>query len=151
MTLDIDVAHLVSLVKASLGQIEYEFGAKPAFGSAPGDDNCKTSDCSGFVRWLIYSATGGEIELPLASYHQLDWCTEHGLDEVDYAESAPLCDSQLRIAFTRPRGERVGHVWLVLNGETIECFGECGAGHRAWNTPKLLNNADACFVLTRPH
>jgi hypothetical protein len=139
---------LVERIKAAFACVKYEMGAKPHLGSLPCAD-FTTSDCSGFVRWLIYAATDGKVTMPLGSWTQRKWCQEQGFKQTCYANCG-LMDSRLRIAFMDPECSEAGHVWLIINGQTIECYGGHGAGRRPWNTNVLRKNVDYCFVLTDP-
>jgi hypothetical protein len=134
-------------MNSSFGEVKYELGTKPSFGAKPEID-FKTADCSGFVRWLLYGASNGKVRIALGSWYQHKWCKDEGFKHVVYSEVAGLKDSRLRIAFIEAHGGKVGHVWLTINGQTIECYGGHGAGRRPWDTPVLLNNVSACYVLT---
>jgi cell wall-associated NlpC family hydrolase len=150
-TLDVDRAELIRLMSPCfrlLTKIRYSLGAKPRMGAVPGV-GFKKADCSGFIRWLINGATfGKDADMPDGSWFQHKWAKER-FREVPYAECARM-DSKLRIAFIPTKNGRVGHVWLCVNGRTIESYGGHGAGRRPWNTPVLLNQVTACYVLTDP-
>lgn len=141
----IDRARLIERMNAAFICVGYELGAKPRPGSLPGTD-FKLSDCSGIVRWLLYAASYGKIKMPMGSWGQRKWCQEQGFKPCPYSNCA-LLDSRLRIAFKDP-DDKHGHVWLCINGQTIECYYGHGAGRRPWNTKVLKNNGDFCFVLT---
>ncbi|MEN6581695.1 MAG: hypothetical protein ABFD54_04540 [Armatimonadota bacterium] len=145
-TIPIDRATLIKRMNAAFTCVEYDLNAKPRLGSLPGT-SFTTSDCSGFVRWILYAASGGKIKLKTGSWYQQQWCREQGFKEVKYSDVAGLHDSRLRIAFING-ANGAGHVWLIINGQTIECYGGHGAGRRPWNTSVLLRKVDACFVLT---
>jgi cell wall-associated NlpC family hydrolase len=115
---------------------------KPPLGSSP--DSWVKSDCSGFVRWILYGAF--KITVPDGSANQHQWCEKKALKEVKYSAVGPLSDSVLRIAFIAP-SSGYGHVWLVCSGETIESHSPNGPSRRPWDTPVLKNNCTACFEL----
>lgn len=142
----IDRLRLIGSMKACFGAVKYQMGAKPRLHGMPLDDFTR-ADCSGFVRWLVHRASYGKTTLPMGSWYQRRWCQGHDLKLTDYAHCG-LGDNRLRIAFFNPRPGRSGHVWLVINGQTIECYGRHGVGRREWDTPVLADNVDFCFVLT---
>lgn len=128
------------------GKCGYLLGAKPAMESFPG--RFSESDCSGFVRWLIFHATGGKVLIPDGSFNQAEWCVGMKLKPCRYGDSGRLRDDRVRISFIRARDGVPGHVWLVLNGQTIECCSRRGVCRRPWNSSVLLHGVSACFVLT---
>ncbi len=142
----IDRNKLIDAMKRSDGVVKYRLGAKPRLDSVPGK-GFKTSDCSGFVRWILYWSTTGRVTIPLGSWHQNEWFRNHKYPVCPYSDCAKA-DSVLRIAFIFGDGGKVGHVWLVINGRTIESYGGKGFGRRAWNTRVLIDNVDACYVIS---
>jgi cell wall-associated NlpC family hydrolase len=151
-TIPVDRAELVRLMKLCfsfrtyVSTIKYLLGAKPRMGAIPGAGFSK-ADCSGFVRWLIHGATHSEVTMPDGSWHQQQWAIKKRFRKVPY-DHCGLHDSRLRIAFIRAKRGKVGHVWLTINGMTIESCGGRGATRRPWDTPALLHNVDSCYVLT---
>ena len=126
-TIKVDRSRLVDLMEACYGK-HYRFGAKVALDAAPSSfDEC---DCSGFVRWLLHGSTSDQLEVPDGSWNQHQWCRTNGFKATDYSAVAGLKDSRLRIAFIEPRRGRAGHVWLIINGGTIESYGGHGPGRR---------------------
>jgi len=142
---------LLDAFAACLGKVKYHLGAKPTIGGVPGYDFTK-SDCSGFVRWILaYSVSVSKsLVLPMGSFHQHEWCKSGGFKSVIYKDVAKLNDSRLRIAFIAPDEGHHGHVWLILNGRTMECYFDYGVGRRKWDCDILLHGVDACYVLTDP-
>jgi len=147
-TIRVDRLRLIERMRASFDVVRYKMGAKPDLRALPGQ-GFREADCSGFVRWLIYQASYGKTKMPLGSWHQRRWCERMGFKLTDYAHTA-LSDNRLRIGFTNPKAKRAGHVWLIFNRASIECYGGRGAGRRAWDTSVLADRADFCFVLTEP-
>jgi hypothetical protein len=153
-TIEVDRSELVRLMKQCFSfvgfvtKIKYSLGAKPRMGAIPGLGFGK-ADCSGFVRWLVYGASHGKVSMPDGSWHQQRWCERMGFKRTSYGTFG-LNDDRLRIAFISPKKGKIGHVWLCINGMTIESYGGHGAGRRPWNTPVLLRNVDSCYVLTEP-
>ena len=126
-------------------QVTYKLGAKLKLNTYPkAGSRC---DCSGYVRWIIYLASRGQVKMPDGSWYQQAWCRTKKLTKVPYSDCAKR-DSILRIAFMAQEGDDVGHVWLVINGMTIECRGGVGASRRDWNTSTLLHNVDYCYEMT---
>jgi hypothetical protein len=148
-TITIDKTKLMRFHNAAQGSVKYNLGSKPKIGTMP-VTGFRFSDCSGYVRWLIAAATTNEIIPPDGSWYQQKWCKEQGLKLTDYHAVAGLGDNRLRIAFINSGKNKVGHVWLVLNGQTLECCGRKGVCRRPWNTAVLKNEVDACYVLTNP-
>lgn len=127
------------------GHVSYKFGAKPLLNKEIAD--VTAADCSGFLRYLLYYASDKRIQMPSGSWHQEEWCKTTGLPKVDYATTASY-DGCLRIAFLPKKNGNPRHVWLILNGETIESHGPTkGPNRRSWDLPKLKDNANACFQL----
>jgi hypothetical protein len=142
--LTIDKEALVKLVEdMQEADVGYKLGAKARFKTplAAIDD----IDCSGFVRYAIYHATDGQVQMPDGSWNQDDWCKGQKFQVVDYRSTAGTEDGLVRVAFlhTPP----VGHVWLVLDGETIESHGGAGPDRRDWHTKILYGHVSKCYVL----
>ncbi len=145
--LTIDRNRLIERMNAAFACVDYDLGSKPRLGSLPGA-GFRKADCSGFVRWLIYAASLGKAKITAGgSVIQRQWCQQQGFKLTDYKHCA-LKDNRLRIAFMNPGGGEHGHVWLIINGQTIECYYGHGAGRREWDTSVLKKNVDYCFVLT---
>ncbi len=147
-TITLDRNVLVARMQATVGRVSYKLGAKPRVNAKPG--TFSQSDCSGYVRWLLYAASKGAVNILPGSWHQQQWCIREGFKKTSYELHAQCKDGRLRIAFINPATNKVGHVWLILNGQTIEAYGGHGAGRRAWDTPTLRRQVDACYVLTEP-
>jgi len=134
---------LSSAYESVAGKVKYVFGVKPALGAS-----FKESDCSGFVRWILHKATSGVVKIPQGSWYQNGWCEDLGFKHNVYREGARLRDNRLRIAFIRPQRDKPGHVWLILNGQTMECCSGRGVCRRPWNNGSLLSGVTSCYVLT---
>lgn len=128
------------------GHVSYKFGSKPLLTKEPSE--VTSADCSGFVRYLLYRASDMQIKIPAGSWNQEDWCKKTGLPKVEYSTAANN-DGWLRIAYLPKKNGHPRHVWLILNGRTIESRGGVGPDRRAWDTPVLKNNAHACFKLAQ--
>jgi cell wall-associated NlpC family hydrolase len=142
-TISIDRSVLMAIIKATVGRVRYRWGAKPKLNISP--EKVEESDCSGFVRYVLYMSTGGKVKLPLGSWCQRQWFISEGFEKVPYSHCSKV-DSRLRVAFINPLKGKPGHVWLVASGRSIESCGGKGAVRRAWNTQILLKS-DACFIL----
>jgi hypothetical protein len=130
------------------GHVSYGLGSKaPSLDCDPAA--ITKIDCSGFVRYLLYQATDNQVVLPDGSWHQREWCQGKKLAKVDY-EEAGSSDGWLRIAFISPRKGHAGHVWLILEGQTLESHGKTkGPDRRPWNTRVLTAGVSACFRLAQ--
>lgn len=135
-------------IKACLGVVKYKLGAKPGLHDEPGID-FKLSDCSGFVRWLLFKGTDGKTTLPDGSWIQETWCDNEGFNKNPYASVADNKDDYLRVAFIKAYRGKVGHIWLIHNGKTIECYGGVGVGRRPWNTKTLLKEVSDCYTIAK--
>jgi hypothetical protein len=144
-TIKINRAKLVELIKASEGKVKYRLGAKPHMDAVPGKPGFLVCDCSGYVRWLLYNL--GVKDFPDGSWYQRAWCDSHNFKRTAY-EHAVLKDDRLRIAFIDGGNGKVGHVWLVINGKTIESCGGRGTCRRPWDAKTLKTKVDHCYVLT---
>ena len=144
----VDYFQLMNLTDALRkdGHIKYSLGSKPALSADP--SAIKSSDCSGFVRYLLYHASGMTLDIDPrgGTYWQNEWCKEHKLDAVDYSTAA-LGDGWLRIAFIHGGTGKIGHVWLILGGQTIECHGGVGPDRRPWDVGVLKSGVNACYKL----
>ena len=140
---------LIAAMTPCFGKVKYQLGSKPALTAAPG--TFTKSDCSGFFRWLLRWSSVDKstlaITAPDGSVNQLKWARDMGFRKCPYADCAKA-DGILRAAFIKARGSRAGHVWLVISGKTIECYGGVGVGRRDWNAAVLKNNVCACFEIT---
>jgi hypothetical protein len=148
-TIDIDRARLTNRMQAAFGVVKYQFSAKSELTAVPGI-GFDLSDCSNFTRWLIFQASLGKTTFPQGSVEQHQRCQEDGFAADEYHLCAPLGDNKLRIAFIPVTPNHCGHVWLVLNGQTIECCGGKGACRRPWNAAPLITEVTACYTLTSP-
>lgn len=126
--------------------VPYKFGAKAAMTATPADLK-KGIDCSGYVQWLVHQASGKLM--PSGSVLQRSWCRKMGFKsygKLGYLANCLLKDHRLRIAFF---AGSPGHVWLVLDGQTIESYGGHGPGRRSAIAAPLMK-VQECFVLTEP-
>jgi hypothetical protein len=150
--INIQREYLLELCAALMdGHIKYGMGAKArSLNADPAD--IKAIDCSGFTRYLLYRATDGQVNMVDGSDEQNAWCKRRHLRSETYTHVAGLMDGHLRIAFI-PRvykdGKvaRAGHVWLVMDGKTLESHGSKGPSRRIWNTPVLTARVKTCYVL----
>ena len=144
---------LVQEINACLGVVRYSMGAKPPLESEPsrkkGPGKFTVSDCSGFVRWLLWRASGGTVKLPMGSWQQRKWFQDRRFMEIPYLDCSKK-DGRLRIAFFNPTKNRAGHAWLCVSGMTIECYGCYGVGRRSWDKAVLKSQVQYCFELTPP-
>ena len=105
-------------------------------------------DCSGFVQYMIYRSTGETVRLPAGSWRQEEYFRNGHFAEVPYAEHAWKNDDVVRIAFRDREGDRVRHVWLVINGFTYESTTRSGRnGPTNFHWSSRTDQADNCFVV----
>jgi hypothetical protein len=157
--LQVDVPLLVEVTAALDDRVPYLLGGKPSSIKLTTEqflaERGRTGvDCSGFVRWLLYRASGGRVKIPDGSVNQRDRfrarADDTGVAAVPYA-SCGDADGILRVAgFTRSARIRVGHIWLVVDGHTIESHGRHGVNRRPWDTASLVDLATWCFPLAAP-
>ena len=125
-------------------------------------------DCSGFVQYVIRKLTSEHV-FPGGSINQKDWCKAR-FAKIDYKSNASLQDNYLRIGFRktilgkiitprtdttpvkRAKKKQVGHVWLVINGQTYESTTKKDQFGKRNNGPASLQyserNDDADFFYT---
>lgn len=147
----IDQKRLLDIHK-SLDPITYAVGRGK--GKAKYDDDpskIKNLDCSGYVHYILNKASEGKIVIgkgPLwvNSGGISDWASKQGFKSVDYAKNAGKMDNILRLAYLPPK-KSYGHIWLVLNGKTLESHGSKGVNRRPWDTSVLKKNASACYEI----
>lgn len=148
-TLAIDRSRLLTGYQACVKRgVRYRLGAKPL----AGDGTFLRSDCSGFVGWLLYFATGGTVDLcGLGTYHQSEWFRQAAL-KVSTVEAGRLDDGAVRVAVmlaSPSRGRFVGHIAIIYQGVTLECYGGVGVGSRAWTGQGWQRHATV-YVLSPP-
>ena len=149
-------------LKALLGELSgwhYGLGSKiiPVQAQQPGLHGTDETghavmaiDCSGFTRWAVYHLTGGLVEMPDGSVNQHPWVEDMGLKPT-FNDAGELEDGFLRIAFLTPEasGEDIGHVLLVLNGQTYESHGDLGPDSRHY-AGLTFRNALQVYVMGLP-
>lgn len=105
-------------------------------------------DCSGWVRAALAWASG--VIIPDGSVNQREWCEAKGLKRSNYA-ALLRSDNIVRIAFIRAgKVEKIGHVYLCYNKQTMESYGGHGPGMRTPLAHVLKAFTTDVFVLTAP-
>lgn len=153
MTATVDLSVLQEMHDACVRRrVKYVLGAKAPLGASV--KSITAIDCSGFVRWVLYGASGRELKLPDGSWHQAVWCDKHlrklaQYSDVHYAAEDP---SRLFIAYLPPNAIRknsAGHIWLVRSDgqrmRTYESRGGKGPSSRVWDAPVLLKHATGAW------
>ena len=141
--------HLMALCVAA--GIRYLMGGKARDITAVPLDVSRI-DCSGFARWLLYHATHGALLLPDGSCNEGDALAKFGFKPSNPANCA-LLDGHVRVCVHEADDkDGTGHIWLVLNGVTLESHGGVGVSSRAWNVMlssgyRLNELATHCYVL----
>lgn len=131
-TVPFDVPLLLLLSqKTTLEGNQYRLGGKaPSLESDSATVARVGIDCSGYVRWIVYRASG--VAMPDGSWHQAAWADRQGF-KTTTVEAGGLKDGRVRLAYMKPLSEGgVGHIALVLDGQTIESSGKRGPGRRPW-------------------
>lgn len=112
--------------------VRYKMGAKPPHIEAVPIGTDK-SDCSGYMRWLLYHATHGALLLPDGSWNEYAALLKDGF-KPSLAANAAAHDGHVRVCIhVADNRDETGHIWTVVNGVTYECYGGHGVGSRAWN------------------
>ena len=145
MVFTVNRAKLIEIMNKTFGSCKYKLGAKPKVIYPP--EKIKYSDCSGYVRYVLYHTVEPAIILPSGSWYQEQWAIAN-LTPCQYSDASKL-DSIVRIAFIgkAARQNKPGHVWLIVNGRTVECYGGVGAGRREWDIPVLVERKPRCYII----
>lgn len=144
----IDLKKLWAVHRALIANnVRYGLGAKAAsMSSAP--SNISRIDCSGEFRYLAANATDQKLIIPDGSWIQRAWFEKQGLKQVPYSECGKADPDRLFAAFMTAGVNgvgRVGHVWWINNGRTLESYGGHGVGTRDWNHGSLVRHVHKCF------
>ncbi len=111
-------------------------------------------DCSGFFEYVLYRTTRQHLNLPAGSRRQRSWLQNEGYRDIEYSAGAPMIDNIVRVGFRDGARDadgnrtKVGHVWLVINGNTYEASSRRsvgGVGSIRWS--ERTDHADHCFEL----
>lgn len=142
----------------ALRGVAYGLGAKAPSMDCD-SDKIERIDCSGFARYAIAKATGGELIIPDGSQNQRVWCDDMKLHRLArYSDVVYATPRRLFICFIKPFENgcgSVGHVWFVsqLDGDrdtmpdTMESHGGKGVDSRPWNTRVLKSEAFCAYEL----
>jgi cell wall-associated NlpC family hydrolase len=146
--LDMDIDLLLELSrKTTLPGDQYKLGGKaPSLTATAAEVADVGIDCSGYFRWLIMRTTG--MYVPDGSMNQRDWLDRVGF-KTSAVESGALKDGVVRAAYMRPLPKGVGHIAMVLDGQTIESSGKRGPGRRPW-TGDGWQSRCILWCLTKP-
>lgn len=128
---------------------QYLWGGKVPDDADSSVVNEKGVDCSGLVRYLIARGTSQAVKVPHGSVNQHDWFKQKGFKR-STVEAAKLKDGVVRVAVMSPEdGGGIGHIALVLDGETMESHGGAGPDRRPWTGLGWQAKA-RIYVLTAP-
>lgn len=127
--------------------IKYKLGGKfyPIKDGTPEESHV---DCSGFVRWFTYHASGGTVNMPDGSWVQRVWCKDEGFEYVDYSKAIADKSDSVYIAFYAPVPPRVGHVWLIRKGVAYQSSGGVGINSKKASDLWMRSHCHACFKLS---
>jgi hypothetical protein len=131
---------------------QYGFGSKVDISDSSDEVAGEDVDCSGYVRWLLYRATGNKFDIKDGSWIQHDYIKDLGFKQ-STIQAANLKDGALRIAFLAPKAlgpKAAGHVALILNDRTMESHSGTGPDSRDWDTDKRWMSLCRVYVLTAP-
>jgi hypothetical protein len=105
-------------------------------------------DCSGFIQWLVYQASGAKTLMPEGSEGQRSWCNALGFQRVSYAQALndKTAACYLCFAWKFKPGDR--HVWLVRMGKSWESWSGYGPGVRPAKTLWHRLNCRACYKIS---
>lgn len=152
-TLDIDLAVLKRIHnRCVVSGNQYGFGDKVDISAASDEVAGEDVDCSGYVRWLLYRATGNKFDIKDGSWIQHDYVRDLGF-KTSTIQAANLKDGALRIAFLAPGAlgpKRPGHVALILDDRTMESHSGTGPNSREWEPSRRWMALSKVYVLTAP-
>jgi hypothetical protein len=135
--LSLDFARAKGFLQAcmtSAPRVTYGLGKKvPFLNAVPGRDFTQV-DCSGFVREAVREATNPTLAFPDGSVVQHDWVQAQQFTRGS-VDAGKLDDGMMRIAFLRPQdvSSGIGHVVLIIAGQTLESHGGVGPDKRIWD------------------
>lgn len=147
----IDIPMLLDVFNNMKGRVTYHSVGMEGKASPLDCDSSAISrlDCSGFSQYAIAKSANQQVIIPAGSSDQHDWCAAQGLyqlaqySDVQYAAAD---STRLFIAFIPPSNAE-HHVWLIYQGNTMECCSSRGVCTRSWDTPILTSNVWAAFEL----
>lgn len=136
----------------SLDHINYSVGLKDN-GSAKGKaaygaevSKITGLDCSGYVHYVLREASKNQINVPHGSWNINEWFEKSSCRKVDYKSQAEKRDHVLRLGYFAKTGDMdYGHIWLVLNAETLESHGSKGVNRRSWNNSAIMKHVTHCY------
>ena len=113
--------------------VTYSLGAKADLHAKVGSFH--HIDCSGFVRWAIFQATGGITDIGDGSYNQMQKLKGLGVEQCSYHDAVTQANpKKLFLAVMTPEtGGGVGHVWAFTacgapKGKSLTCESHGGKG-----------------------
>lgn len=105
------------------------------------------------MREAWFYASNRQI-IPEGSYYQQEWARQRIGNEILREHPASLyakaCRNRgaLLLCFINAIDRvHAGHVFMVYQGFSIECYGGHGVGRRVWDTPVLTREVSAVFVV----
>lgn len=140
----VDLKLVKLLFDRTTGVCPYKLGAKWPLGADSSACRGTPVDCSGFVRWILDRCG---VRLPDGSQQQWAYVRDVlGWREVPYRDLIYAKDdpSRLFIAFKRATQSGHGHVWLIVEGKSIESASNIGGvGSVPWDARRRI--AAACY------
>lgn len=153
-SMPIDTARLFQYTDACV-KARVDYGPHPGYKASPVGQwpvRFRHIDCSGFVRAAILYATHGKTLMPDGSWNQNDWLEKQGFKYWEGTHYNTLCalhDGHVRVCLHRAGegGEKWGHIWIVVNGASMESHGGRGPGTRPYDTPTLKRIVNDIYVV----
>jgi hypothetical protein len=156
MNFSVNVKELLTLTHDFMHKgVPYSWGGKPnlSLGNPTLEFNYTHGiDCSGFVKLTLWESTDPRISLPDGSWQQHEWIKAHQPTAVPYnlATVGNAGAQKLYLCYIEPKpGVHAGHTWWVWEGWTMESHGGRGVDQRHWNTPVLVQEVAATYLI--PH
>ncbi len=144
----LDRKKLVEYVNACMdADVKYGLGSKDLTPRSTLPIDFKRIDCSGFLREIIFHASGLKALIPDGTWVQRDWFERMGYKESSF-ENTLLKDEYVRICFKISKGKGdIGHTWLTYKGKSYESHSGRGPGVRDAATPSLKKICQYVYVL----
>jgi LysM repeat protein len=144
----INIQALLNLTQELINlRTPYRYGGKARnFSEDPKVVAARGLDCSGFSKYVVGRASNGTIDIGDGTSAQDGWSRKN-LTEIPYGDCGKM-DGALRIAFENPSASNGAnaHVWLVYQGQTLECCGGQGVTRQSYLNYRSM--ATTSYVLT---
>ncbi len=105
-------------------------------------------DCSGYIQWLVYQGSDGQLLLPDGSVNQHAEILRLGFPIRDYGAALRDTTGAVFINFFRPSVRLAGHVWLLSGGRTMESHFGKGIDSRSGKLLAFMGRKVYCYRLS---